>query len=42
MKKTGEKVDGGDFNSLPVTGGGKNDLRGSETGKVLRRGEGQP
>lgn len=42
MKKTGEKVDGGDFNSLPVTGRGKKDLKGSETGKVLRRGEGQP
>lgn len=42
MKKTGENVDGGDFNSLPVTGRGKNDLKGSETGKVLRRGEGQP
>lgn len=42
MKKKGEKVDGGDFNTSPVTGGGKNDLRGSETGKVLRRGEGRP
>lgn len=37
MKKTGDKVDGGDFNSLPVTGRKKNDLKGSETGKVLRR-----
>lgn len=37
MKKTGKKVDRGDFNSLPVMGGEKNDLRGNETGKVLRR-----
>lgn len=40
MKKTGEKMVGGDFSSLPVTGGEKNDLRGREMGKVLRRGRG--
>lgn len=35
-------MDVGDFKSFPETGGEKNDQRGSETGKVVRRGEGQP